>query len=153
MPIDPVVVLAEELRSAELTVRTARERNEEGALTCLLARTVSLYNKISETVPTSALGACELICLAAANLASIDSACAAQLHETANRLKSGVRQHPDLVWLRVVAAELVKGRFGETGLCAAALLRLAIRGAARPIVVYQAVDWTPANGERDSCAG
>lgn len=153
MQIDPVVVLAEELRSAEHTVRTAREKNEDDTLTCLLARTVSLYNEIRETVPTSALGAGELVGLAAANLASIDSAYAKQMRDTANRLRSGVRQQGDLIWLRMMAVELAEGRFGEIGRSTAALLYLAIRGAARPIVVYRAVEWTPDNAARKADAG
>ena len=152
MPIDPVVVLAEELRSAENTVRAAREKNEADTLTCLLARTVSLYNEISETVPTSALGAGELICLAAANLSSVDSVAALQMRETANRLKSGVRQQADLIWLRRMAAELAQGRLGDIGRSCAALLHLAIRGAARPVIVYRAVEWTPVGAELESGA-
>lgn len=150
MPIDPVVVLAEELRSAENTVRTACEQQNADTLTCLMARAVSLYNEISETVPTSALGAGELLCLAATNIVSIDRSSALRLHEIADRLKSGLRLQSDLVWLRAMAAELAYGRFGDIGNRSAALLRLAIRGAARPVIVYRAVEMAPANPEKES---
>ena len=153
MPIDPVVVLAEELRSAEHIVRAAREKNEMVTLTCLLARTVSLYNEISETVPTSALGAGELVCLAAANLASIDGKRGLQLRKMADRLKSGVRLQADLICLRRMAAELVEGRFGEIGTRTATLLDLAIRGAARPIIVYRAVEWSPEHADCETGTG
>ena len=149
MPIDPVVVLAEELRNAEHTARAARARNEDEHLTCLLARTVSLYNEISETVPTSALGAGELVCLAAANIASIDPRRSSQLQETAGRLKSGIRRQDDLIGLRKTAADFADSRFGEIGRSSAMLLHLAVRGAARPVIVYRAVEWTRTDVEKE----
>jgi len=153
MPIDPVVVLAEELRNAEYTVRTACEQRKEDALTCLMAHAVSLYKELTETVPTSALGAGELICLAAINLTSIDNACALQMRRIANRLMSGLRLHADLIWLRAMAATLAQGHYGEIGRSSAALLHLAIRGAARPIIVYRAVELTPRDAERETGTG
>jgi hypothetical protein len=153
MPIDPVVVLAEELRSAEYTVRAACEQRKEDALTCLMARAAALYKELIETVPTSALGAGELICLAATNLTSVDKSCALQMRKIANRLMSGLRLQEDLIWLRRTAAGLTQGRRGEIGRSSAALLHLAIRGAARPVIVYRAVELTPVENEREAGTG
>ena len=153
MPIDPVVVLAEELRSAECTVRTACEQQKEDALTCLMARAVSLYKELIETVPTSALGASELICLATTNLTPIDNAYALQMRKIADRLMSGLRLQADLIWLRAMAAALAQGRCGDAGRSIAPLLNLAIRGAARPIMVYRAVELMPEDHERETGTG
>ena len=153
MSIDPVVVLAEELRIAECTVRTACQQRREATLTCLMARAASLYEELIETVPTSALGAGELIYLAAANLTPGDSAYALQMHKIADRLMSGLRLQADLISLRVMAAALAKGLCGESGRCSASLLNLAIRGAARPIIVYRAVELMPGDREREAETG
>ncbi len=152
MPIDPVIVLAEELRSAESTVRTACERQEE-ALTVLMARAFSLYKELTETVPTSALGAGELICLAATNLTSADGIYAAKMREIADRLMSGLRLQADLIWLREMAAAMAQGLCGERGRNSAPLLKLAVRGAARPILVYRAVESMPDDRERKTGTG
>jgi hypothetical protein len=50
----------------------------------------------------------------------------------------------------MIAAELGNEPFGEIGRSASALLNLAIRGAARPIVVYRAVESMSAGAETNS---
>src|ERR1700723_2059963 len=75
MQIDPVVVLAEELRATESALRSAvrlyeldhvQENGE--TVNTLLASLKSLYRDIAETVPTSAMGAGEMVRLAAQRL-------------------------------------------------------------------------------------
>ena len=64
MEIDPVVVLADELRATELALRSAVRRyeldhgQENGEMVnALLASLKVIYRNIAETVPTSAMGA------------------------------------------------------------------------------------------------
>ena len=56
----------------------------------------------------------------------------------ADRLSQGKREHADLVWLRAMRNALKEGQGGEQGMNAAPLLGLALKGAARPIVVFRA---------------
>lgn len=145
MEIDPVVVLAEELRATESALRNAVHRyeldqaQENGeAVNNLLAALKSLYRDIGETIPTSAMGASEMVRLAAQRLPFALSRYVSHFHEVADRLGEGRREHADLVWLRAMRAALKGGACGEQGLKAAPLLALAIAGAARPVVVFRA---------------
>ena len=140
MPIDPVVVLAEELRSTEVTLQTACDDKERETFTQLMAKTISLYRELFETVPTSAIGAGELVRIAARHLPVSEASYAAQMRQIADRLGAGARVHTDLIWLRAMAQALDGGLCGDDGLKAGALLHLAIRGAAQPILVFRAVE-------------
>ena len=146
MEIDPVVVLAEELRATEFALRTAVRRyeldqvQENGeTVNTLLASLKSLYRDIAETMPTSALGASEMVRLAAQRLPFSLSRYANHFHEVADRLGEGRREHADLVWLRAMRAALHRRGRGEQGLKAAPLLGLAIAGAARPVVIFRSL--------------
>lgn len=144
MEIDPVVVLAEELRTTEKALRTAVRRyeldqvQENGeTVNSLLAALKSLYHDIAETTPTSAMGAGEMVRLAAQRLPFSLSRYTSHFHEVADRLGQGRREHADLVWLRAMRAALKGGACGEQGMKAAPLLGLAIEGASRPVVVFR----------------
>jgi len=150
MDIDPVVVLAEELRATEQALRTAVKRydldhvRENGeTVNTLLAALKSLHRDIAETRPTSAMGAGEMVRLAAQRLPFSLSRYSTHFHEVADRLGSGRREHADLVWLRAMRAAMKGGAGGEQGLKAAPLLGLAIVGAARPIVVFRSFGEPP----------
>ena len=145
MEIDPVVVLAEELRATESALRAAVRRYEVNQIqengekvNALLDSLKGLYRDIVETVPTSALGASEMVRLAAQRLPVSLSRYVAHCHEVADRLAAGRREHADLVWLRAMRAALKGGACGDPGLKAAPLLGLAIAGASRPVVVFRA---------------
>lgn len=145
MEIDPVVVLAEELRATEAELRRAVRRyeldqaQENGeVVNTLLASIRSIYRDIAETRPTSAMGASEMVRLAAQRLPFSLSRYVSHFHEVANRLSEGRREHADLVWLRAMRAALKGGACGEQGAKAAPLLGLAIAGASRPVVVFRA---------------
>jgi hypothetical protein len=144
MPIDPVVVLAEELRSTEMTMQTACDDKERETFTRLMAKTIVLYRELFETVPTSAIGAGELVRIAARHLPVSDAGYAAQMRQIADRLGSGQRLHTDLIWMRAMVKALDGGLCGEDGLKAGALLDLAVRGTAQPVLVYRAVEWIDA---------
>ncbi len=146
MEIDPVVLLAEELRAAENALRTAIQRyerdhaRENGERVNSLLNTIkSLYGDLFETVPTSALGAAEMLRMAAQRLPFSMSRHTSHFHEVADRLGEGRREHADLVWLRSMRAALRDGQGGEQGTRAAPLLALALAGAARPVLVFRAM--------------
>jgi hypothetical protein len=153
MEIDPVVFLAEELRATESALRRAVRRyeldqvQENGErVNTLLAALKSLYRDIAETAPTSAMGAGEMVRLAAQRLPFSLSRYTSHFHAVADRLGQGRREHADLVWLRAMRAALRGGACGEQGLKAAPLLGLAISGAARPVVIFRSLGEPPGNG-------
>jgi len=86
-------------------------------------------------MPTSALGAGELVRLAAQRLPFSLARYADHFNQIADRLGAGRREHSDLVWLRSMRAALRNG--GQQGVRAAPLLQLAIAGAARPVVIFR----------------
>ena len=150
MKIDPVVILADELRSTETALRDAVRRyefdqaQENGeAVNTLLNSLKSIYRDIAETMPTSAIGAGEMVRLAAQRLPFSLSRYVTHFHEVADRLSEGRREHADLVWLRAMRAALKGGACGEQAMKAAPLLSLAIAGASRPVVVFRAFGEPP----------
>jgi hypothetical protein len=143
MKMDPVVLLAEELRNTETRLRAAVRRYELDhsrangeAVNALLNAVKSLYRELSETAPSSVLGAGELVRLAAQRLPFSLARYADHFHEVADRLGSGRREHADLIWLRAMRAALRTGS-SEQEAKAAPLLSLAIAGAARPVVIFR----------------
>ena len=155
MDMDPVVLLAEELRAAETALHAAVKHYEKDHLrendkkvNTLLTSIKSLYRDIAETVPTSALGAAEMIRLAAQRLPFSMARYANHFHEVADRLGAGRREHADLIWLRAMRAALKDGQGGEQGLKAGPLLSLALAGASRPVVVFRAVVLPPRDDDR-----
>lgn len=159
MPIDPILVLMEELRSAESSLHCASklyERNrcrEHGeAVNFLLANIKSLNSELLETMPTSALGAAALLGLVAERLPFSHARYADHFAEVASRFSAGIRLHADLVWLRAMQAAFVGRAEGEPAGKLAALLRLAICGAARPVMVFRAVTPVAANSNAGAAA-
>jgi hypothetical protein len=151
MTIDPVVLLAEDLSASEAALSKATRIYQKGGLredgelvNLLLARIKRLLRDLFETVPTSAIGAAELVGMAAKRLPFSYSHYATHLHEIADRLSLGRRTHSDLVWLRALQAALADGVCGKDGDKIMPLLDLAIIGASRPVTVFRAV--TPARG-------
>lgn len=145
MTIDPVVLLAEDLRMLEAALSKATQiyrafgRREDGEqVTALLARINEASGNLFKTVPTSALGAAELVGMAAGRLPISYSRYATHLHEIADRLSKGRRTHSDLVWLRALQAALADGVCGEDGHKITPLLNLAIVGASRPVTIFRA---------------
>lgn len=138
MRIDPVVELAEELRAAETSLRRATSRGRHSLMRSLLAEIGYLESRLSLIEPTTPLGAAELIRRAAEQLLETDSRYARTLVSIADRWSEGRRELTDLVWLRALAPALANGAWGETGVRAAGLLRSALAGASRPLLVYRA---------------
>jgi len=145
MEIDPVVVLADELRATEAALRSAMKQYETDnarahgdAVDNLLGSVKTLRRDIFKTVPTSVLGAAELVRMVAQYLPFTFATYTKHFHEVADRLSQGQRRHDDLVWLRSIRAALAGGICGEVGVKFAPLLELALMGAARPVIVYRA---------------
>jgi hypothetical protein len=146
MEIDPVVVLADELRATEAALRVAMQRYEKlhkrengDTVNSLLESVKTLRGDIFKTVPTSAIGAGELVRLVAQYLPFSFATYSTHFHEVADRLIAGQRRHDDLMWLRSMRAALAGGICGETGVKFAPLLELALKGASRPVVVFRNV--------------
>lgn len=145
MDMDPVVVLAEELRTTERALHGAVRKYEADhcrengdAMNGILTALKSLHREFFQTVPTSALGAAELVRMVAQRLPFTYAASARHFHEIADRLAAGRRDHADLVWLRAMRAALGDGLCGEAGKKVAPLLGLALLGAAKPVIVFRA---------------
>lgn len=137
MRMDPVIMLAEELRSAEESLRAATRGNHGRAAKHLMLEIGYLEHQLCCTEPTSALGAGELIRLAAEQLQSADTRIAARLQRIAERFCAGRRELSDLIWLRALAPSLEKGAWGEPGRRAARFVGPATAGAAKPVLVYR----------------
>lgn len=142
MAIDPVVMLSEELRLTEAALHKATQLYNQTHGSCegrlvnmLLAKIKRLSSKIYETTPSSALGAADLIRLAANRYPFAHSRYASFLHDIADELSEGRRNSADLIWLRAVEFATREGELGPEVAKVAKLLDLAIHGAARPILV------------------
>ena len=144
MPIDPVLLLIEEIRQAEADLhlecslnaqRYSHERADSINRTGGKIR--ALYASLVETVPTSALGASELIRIASCRLPLSHARHAYHLECIAERLGAGQRKHDDLVWLRAMVRALEAGKPDDRDKRIAAILALAIKGAAQPILIHR----------------
>lgn len=148
MRIDPVVALMDELDGAYVTLARARDTGDWDATRRLLAQIAQLHASLRETEPRTVIGAAHLLREAAALLIrSNASDCADRLRDMAGRLDEGERRISDLVWLRMTAKMLANGDHGRSGENASGLLVLALKGAARPILLYRAVAPPPRQAE------
>ena len=138
MQIDPVVAITEKLLQAERGLRDARLRRDEKMTTRWLALIALLNEELYNAVPTSALGAAELLRRAANSIGEPAVSYANHLREIADRLSNGSRALTDLVWLRSIRPALTGGLCGNDGVIVAPLIAMAIRGASRPVVIFRA---------------
>jgi hypothetical protein len=147
--IDPVLAMAEELRQAQSSLQTAIAEQRHGAARQAARRIRLLEEELSQAVSGSAPGASELLQLAAARLDATKSRCAKHLRQIASRMSEGIRTHSDLVWLRAFAAARL-GAYGPWHKEIVSLVKSAITGAARPVLVYRAA--LPPNREKRASA-
>ena len=146
MPIDPIILLAEEIRTLEKQIHTvckregAYDRQGMEAVNLMVGRLRALYGELLETMPTSAIGAGELIRIAADRLPFAQGRYASHLYRIAERLGAGERAQADLIWLRALAEALAEDTDAARGADnrTARLLALAVKGMALPVVVYRA---------------
>lgn len=139
MQIDPVVVITQKICDAERGLRDARLRLDDKMMRRWLAAIALLNEELYNVVPTSPLGAAELLRKAAASLGSAWPVYASHMNIVADRLSNGSRTLADLVWLRSTRTAMTGGLCGNEGIIIAPLISLAIRGASRPMIVYRAV--------------
>ena len=149
MDMDPVVILAERLRMAERCARDMYAGQGSAAGNGRTAMLKLLQKKLEATEPTSVLGAGELIMLAAGRLSDLPPAHGSQLRNIGDRFHRGERILSDLIWLRRLAETLETER-GPEGNQAAALILLALKGAARPVMIFRAVPPVCSDDETDN---
>jgi hypothetical protein len=137
MRMDPVIVLVEDLRVARSSLRAAAGQRRHDDVRRLLLDIRCLENRLAETAPTSALGAGELLRIAAERLWDARAHFANHLSEIADRLSEGRRALDDMIWLRTTARALESEPGGKRSLNAAVLVRAAVAGAARPVLVFR----------------
>jgi hypothetical protein len=101
----------------------------------LIDPTRRVFDQLCALVPTSAVGAAEMIKIAMSRLPAEYSRYEKHMHDIAERLSRGQRDHADLVWLRALEAALVE-RMPKTNSCKiASLIASAIAGISRPVIV------------------
>jgi hypothetical protein len=138
MKIDPVVELTEKLRKAERKLHDDRVRCDPACCREVVAEISALNERLYEAVPTSAVGAAELLERIASSLDDGSKLCAARLRDIANRLGCGTRSLDDLVFLRRLLPQFSRRLYGDEGFVVAPMLAAVIEGAARPVLIYRA---------------
>lgn len=143
MPMDPVVLLVEQIRGVEKQIHAScrgpgydRERME--AANGMIGQLRALYGELLKTEPESAPGAGEMIRIAADRLPFAQGRYASHLYRIADRLCAGERQPADLIWVRALAEALADGQEAGPGNRTARMLAAAVRGMARPVLVWRA---------------
>ena len=103
-----------------------------------------LHQRLIATEPATVIGAACLLREAASLLPqSSGSSWSDTLRAIAAHFDEGRRRVEDLVWLRRISGELSKGASGDLGRAAANMIQLAIKGAARPVLLFSAVSPLP----------
>lgn len=138
MEMDPVVALAEQLRAAERSLQSACTNWPDEKIVELRTASLIIRRMLESTEPTSAMGAAELIAIAADRLATTEFPYIEDLKSVGLRFGDGRRVLSDLIWLRAVVTALDGDACGERGKRAAALIRAAIEGAAKPLIIFRA---------------
>ena len=138
MHIDPVVELADKLRSAERKLHDERVRCDPRSCRDVVAEISALNERLYEAVPTSSLGSAELLERIAAALDETSKLCAWKLRQIAERLGCGERSLDDIVFLRRLLPQFSRRLYGDEGFVVAPMLASAIEGAARPVLIYRA---------------
>jgi hypothetical protein len=137
MEIDPVVALAEQLRATERSLQSASDGWQDERTVELRTASLIIRRMLETTEPTSAMGAAELVAIAADRLAATEFPYIADLRSVGQRFGEGQRVLSDLIWLRAVVIALEADACGERGRRAASLLRSAVEGASKPLIIYR----------------
>jgi len=150
MPIDPVIPLLEEIRTAEEEVQRQSARNaacysprRDELIAVMLGRIASLYDDLYKTAPTSPIGAGALLSLVWRWLPPNYARHEQQLARIGSRLQHGQRATDDLVWLRALAAALDDDDCKNDNL--RIVLDAAILGASRPVLIFRRAVLEPEN--------
>src|SRR5678816_2653370 len=142
MPIDPVIPLLEEIRTAEEQLQRQSARNvvsytprRDELIALLLGRIASLYDELYKVTPTSSIGAGALLNLVWRWLPPHYARFEQHLARIGSRLQAGRRSTDDLVWLRALAAALDDDPYRNDNL--RVVLTAAIQGASRPVLIFR----------------
>src|SRR3954468_2972401 len=103
--IDPIIALAASLVEAEARLLEASSAHYSELVEQISALNERLFN----TMPTSAVGAAELLVRVALMLQDPQGICTVRLREIAARLGRGERTLSDLIFLRGLAKEFSQG--------------------------------------------
>lgn len=139
MPIDPVIVITKETRSLEKQIHSSgklrRPYGREGtrAVAAMVSRLRALYIKLLETTPSRAIGAAELIRIAAEWLPVKQIGRTRHLHSITQRLAGGEPRQSDLIWLSAMVTVL-----GEEAAIPKRpqLLDSAVKAITLPVIVW-----------------
>ena len=156
MPIDPILLVAEEIRELEKQVHATckrdgvYDRQAMEQVNLMVGRLRTLYDELLEITPTSALGASELIRMAADRLPFAQGRYASHLYRMAERLAAGKRAHADLIWLRALAEALGEEPGAGQSNRTARLLAGTVRGivASESLVCARIAAFSPPAGRR-----
>jgi hypothetical protein len=155
MPIDPVLLLIEEIRQAEAEIQLKCRLNAQryslertDSINRTQKKLLALYTDLVVTVPSSSLGASELVLIASRRLPLSHARHAYHLECIAGRLGAGQRKQDDLIWLRAMVRALEAGEPDDGTARVADVLALAIKGAAQPILIYRRLS-SPRNHRPD----
>jgi len=142
MPIDPVIPLLEEIRTAEEELQRQSTRNtiaysprRDELIAVILGRVAALYDDLYKVMPTSPIGAGALLDLVWRWLPPHYARYEQQLARIGNCLQNGQRSTDDLVWLRALAAALDDDPYRNDNL--RVVLHAAIQGASRPVLIFR----------------
>jgi hypothetical protein len=140
MRIDPIIVLIHELNAAYGALALARDKRDWAQTRRELAAIAGLHARLRETEPSTVIGAAHQLREAAALLPQSGKAWPVdRLRAIAARFDNGDRRISDLIWLRRTLQALVDGAYGRPGESAACPIALALKGAARPVLLYRSV--------------
>jgi hypothetical protein len=153
--IDPVVLLAERMRVVDKAMQRVarRERSQPADAEVISAhfwQMEKLRGELLKVVPTSALGAAELLRAVIPQLQKSFPLHTDQIESIAARLADGQRQHSDFIWLRELHANLSKASLNPLGATLATFIQSVLIGACRPVLIYRAVNSSTTSGQLKS---
>jgi hypothetical protein len=138
--VDPVIALMDEIEQAYMALAEARDVDDVRATRSGLARIAMLHQRLIATEPSTVIGAACLLREAASLLPqSHVPSCSDRLREVAAHFDEGRRRVEDLVWLRRTLEALGADASNDLGRAAADMIRLAVKGASRPVLLFRAV--------------
>ena len=140
MRVDPVIALMDEIERAYMALAEARDVDDLRATRSELARIAMLHQRLIVTEPSTVIGAACLLREAASLLPQSQApSCGDKLRQVAAHFDEGRRRVENLVWLRRTAESLSAGASNDSARAAAELIRLAVKGASRPVLLYRAI--------------
>lgn len=137
MTMDPVLLLVQDIQAAQLELKAVKGKASHAAYAAAIEhQLIDLRHQLLHMIPTSAVGAAELIRYAAAILLPAFARHASHLRRIADRFSAGQRLLADICWLRQMAKAVEAGLCGDPG-GADRLLDHAVRGATIPVIVHR----------------